>query len=309
LAFGADFGVQSHKDQPNLQAKLEEALDVASYTGQVPWTASFFHAFPSLSTSVRDFGAFAMKRASMRASSESRKDLFYHLRFNADLPEDAILPFIAANTILAIIAGSDTTASALSNAIYYLLSNPADLHWLQHEIEQFFPQATDGTTDIDPTMLADMPWLNAVINETLRLQPPVPSGLNRAPAAGSGGKMVGPYFIKEGTSVIVSPYVLHRDPRYFSPDPDRFWPARWLDQNKAKTILDTAAFIPFSQGQANCVGKRLAIFELQYILVLLLGRFNISFSPQWDSDHWEKGLKDRFVLAKDRLMVELKAKC
>ncbi|KAF9058876.1 cytochrome P450 [Rhodocollybia butyracea] len=212
---------------------------------------------------------------------------------------------------MAIVAGSDTTASVLCNAIYYLLSNSNDLRRLIAEIEEFFPGTRNSTvTNIDTAKLADMTWLNAVINETLRLQPPVPSSIQRAPASGSGGKMMGPHFIKEGTSVVVSTYVIHRDPRYFSPNPDKFWPTRWLNDKRANnvTALETTAFIPFSLGQANCVGKRLAIFELQYVLVLLFSRYEISFAPEWDQGEWEMGLKDRLVLVKDRLMVEMKVR-
>jgi cytochrome P450 len=207
-----------------------------------------------------------------------------------------------------MIAGSDTTASALTSAVYYLLSNPKDLAKLSAEIQEFFPPNSDGTTTIEMSKLSGMSWLNAIINETLRLQPPVPSGLQRAPAAGSGGKMIGSHYIKEGTAVLVPSYVLHRDPQYFSPDPDKFWPARWLEENRSKVILDTAAFIPFSQGQANCAGRRLAMTELRYVLVLLFSRFNISFAPESNPLEWERDLKDRFVLDKERLMVSLSLK-
>ncbi|KAJ4477110.1 hypothetical protein C8R41DRAFT_773276, partial [Lentinula lateritia] len=69
--------------------------------------------------------------------------------------------------------------------------------------------------------------------------------------------------------------------------------------------LDTSAFIPFSQGPANCVGKRLAMFELRYVLVLLFSRYEFSFLAGWDAANWERGLKDQFVLAKDVLRVTL----
>ncbi|GAW10037.1 cytochrome p450 [Lentinula edodes] len=158
-------------------------LATPALTMQIPWSVAIVQAFPWLSTSLRSFGAFAVSQAKLRASNESRKDLFYYLRSYSDVPQDSLFAFIPC------------------------------------EIEEAFP---DSGTNIDIQKLDKMPWLNAVINETLRLQPPVPSGLQRAPAVGSKGKLVGSHYIKEGTSVLVSPYVLHRDPRYFFPHPDKY---------------------------------------------------------------------------------------
>ncbi|KAJ3873159.1 high nitrogen upregulated cytochrome P450 monooxygenase 2 [Lentinula edodes] len=302
LAFAANFDALRNNDANHFQKNMERALLTPALTMQIPWSVAIVQAFPWLSTSLRSFGAFAVSQAKLRASNESRKDLFYYLRSYSDVPQDSLFAFIVSNAVLAIIAGSDTSASALCNAIYYLVANPKDMQTLQQEIEEAFP---DSGTNIDIQKLDKMPWLNAVINETLRLQPPVPSGLQRAPAVGSKGKLVGSHYIKEGTSVLVSPYVLHRDPRYFFPHPDKYWPARWLPENADSVTLDTSAFIPFSQGPANCVGKRLAMFELRYLLVLLFSRYEFSFQTGWDAANWERGLKDQFVLAKDALKVTL----
>ncbi|KAJ3816970.1 cytochrome P450 [Lentinula raphanica] len=307
LAFAAEFNALCNNDANHFQKNMDEALFTPALTMQVPWSVWIAQAVPwLLNTSFRDFGAFAVQQAKLRASNEVRKDLFYHLSSYSDVAEDSMFSFIVSNAVLAIIAGSDTTASALSNAIYYLVANPKDMQMLQQEIEDVFPH--DDTTAIDVNKLEDLQWLDAVINETLRLQPPLPSGLQRAPAVGNKGKSVGSHYFQEGTAVLVSPYVLHRDPRYFFPDPDRFWPARWLPENAESVTLDTSAFIPFSQGQASCVGKRLALFEMKYILVLLFSKYEFVFPAGWEVGSWERGLKDQLVLAKDKLMVRLTPK-
>jgi cytochrome P450 len=76
-------------------------------------------------------------------------------------------------------------------------------------------------------------------------------------------------FVPEGTSAVVHTYSLHHDPRYFSPFPDNFIPERWLASedkialdptifSEHEVIHNTAAFIPFSVGPSNCVGRNLA---------------------------------------------------
>ncbi|EEB93292.1 hypothetical protein MPER_08075 [Moniliophthora perniciosa FA553] len=222
---------------------------------------------------------------------------------NNALDEEASpMPFIS----VAIVAGSDTTASALSGVIYYLLANPSYIDLLRNELKVAFPPLKDGHLPLELEKLAELPLLNGIINETLRLQPPIPTGLQRAPERGSGGRLVGTHFVHEDTAILVPPYVLHRDPRYFWPKPDTFWPERWIEyQTNPDIILETAAFIPFSSGPANCAGKRLAILELRFVVALLVSRFDMRFTPGWDIRKWEEGLKDRFMISKGELMVEI----
>ena len=174
--------------------------------------------------------------------------------------------------------------------------------------------------------------ISTVRNETLRLQPPVASSLQRAPAIGSGGKVLGPnmyesftscitarsiHFVKkriitEGTAIQVPPYVIHRDPRYFFPNPDKFWPERWLKQDLDDTnvniILERNAFIPFSTGSANCAGKPLAMIELRLMTCLIVRTFELSFEDGYDPSRWEEGILDRFLMVKGKLPVKLKTR-
>ena len=115
--------------------------------------------------------------------------------------------------------------------------------------------------------------------------------------------------ITEGTAVQVPPYVIHRDPRYFFPNPDKFWPDRWLktkDHHGIDVILERNAFIPFSTGSANCAGKPLAMIELRLMTCLIVRTFELSFEEGYDPSRWEEGLLDRFVMVKGELPVKLK---
>lgn len=161
-------------------------------------------------------------------------------------------------------------------------------------------------------------------NETLRFQPAVPTAIQRAPEKGTGGKWVGEHFFSENTAVNVPPYVLHRDPRYFFPLTDTFWPDRWLPASLAQPhptlasekspftanytgpiITNTTAFIPFSMGHANCVGKNLALAEIRVVLALLMQKFEMRFAAGYDPVRWEKEMVDYTLLKVGELPVEL----
>ena len=111
--------------------------------------------------------------------------------------------------------------------------------------------------------------------------------------------------ITEGTAIQVPPYALHRDPRYFFPNPDKFWPDRWLKQD-VNIVLERNAFIPFSTGQASCPGKPLAMIQVRLVTYLFVSTFELSFEDGFDPLQWETGLLDRFSMDKGVLPIKLK---
>ncbi|KAF9543833.1 high nitrogen upregulated cytochrome P450 monooxygenase 2 [Agrocybe pediades] len=316
MAFGGSFDLMRHGDKDGLWHGMQSALLTAGVTQHVPWLAHIVRAIPSTGVALRRFGQFAVNQAKTRFSKEvEKRDLFYHLIHASEpdsdptAPNPTYLPLVVSNATLAIIAGSDTTSTVLSNIFYYLIHHPEYMKRLKAEIDEHFPlsDTVHGTSAIELGKLGSMKFLNAIINETLRLQPAVPTSLQRQPAKGSGGQAVGEYFIPEGTAVNIPPYCLHRNPRYFSPRTDDFWPERWLlDKTTAKGFVhDMSAFIPFSVGPANCAGKHLALLELRYVTTLLVRGFDFKFEEGFTAQMWEDGIEDRFVMAKGPLPVVL----
>ena len=125
-------------------------------------------------------------------------------------------------------------------------------------------------------------------------------------------------FLTEGTAVNVPPYVLHRDPRYFSPATETFWPDRWLtsssrdysliglEKGSSPVITNTSAFIPFSMGHAICAGKNLALAEMRLVIALLMQKFDLNFAKGYDPRRWEAEMVDLFVMKPSELPVALK---
>lgn len=111
-------------------------------------------------------------------------------------------------------------------------------------------------------------------------------------------------FVPDGTGVYVPPYVYNRDPRYFSPNTESFWPERWLRAKGDPSITHNMnAFMSFSAGPANCVGKPLALIEMRLTLAFLLQTFNFRFADGYDSKKWVDGLGDWLVTTRGALPV------
>lgn len=111
--------------------------------------------------------------------------------------------------------------------------------------------------------------------------------------------------IPEGTEIFIPPYVLHRDPRNFSPFTNKFWPDRWLPRSQGMGngeyiaehyIHNECAFFPFSYGPYNCAGRNLARVELRATLVSLVHRFDMDFGDGFDKAGWLASLEDHTVI-------------
>ncbi|KAL5514555.1 hypothetical protein ACEPAG_1871 [Sanghuangporus baumii] len=304
MVFGGGLGLMQSNDGGGVRAVTEGNFKVLGILGQIPWIAGLVRKLSAVPKEQQDFESFAFQRYVMRKEQGSTKrDLFHYITNEEGLEEVKISQDQSMNDIIiAIAAGADTTSTVLSGLFFYLLSDPPALDRLKEEVDSEFP-VTEGES-FDAVKLARMPYLNAVINEALRLQPPAPTILQRSPLEGSGGKLVAGRFVPEGTAVYVPPYVLHRDPRYFSPFPDSFVPERWIDDNN-KFTTNTSAFIPFSTGPANCVGKNLALLEMRMVVAAIIQKFDIKFAAGYDPRTWDEELQEFMAMRVGRLPVAL----
>ena len=112
-------------------------------------------------------------------------------------------------------------------------------------------------------------------------------------------------------------YVLHRDPKYFYPSPEEFNPNRWLAHDSKEKgesmssngfIHNTAAFIPFSVGPMNCLGKQVAYREMSVIIANILRRFDMRLAEDFDPEMFLNKTRDYMVLTKGPLRVVLTRK-
>lgn len=161
-----------------------------------------------------------------------------------------------------LIAGHETTASALTFTFLLLTQNPAAQARLREETAQVLAGRVAGADD-----LPALSYAKQVAEESMRIYPPAWVMGRRAIAA----DRIGNHEIAAGMHVVVSPILTHRDPRFF-PEPLRFLPERFASKDAAPR----GAYFPFAAGPRQCIGMGFALMELQLILSTLLQAADIT---------------------------------
>jgi cytochrome P450 len=171
-----------------------------------------------------------------------------------------------------LLAGRDTTASLLSWTIWLLARHPAVFNRLRSQIlEDFGPY--EQTEKITFSSLKSCTYLQHVLNEVLRLYPPVPMNSRRATKdttlpLGGGPDGRSPLFVKKGVEVEYFVYVMHREEEFWGKDAKEFNPNRWVDHKSGWEYL------PFNGGPRICLGQQFALTEAGYVITRLLQRFD-----------------------------------
>ncbi|KAE8151798.1 cytochrome P450 [Aspergillus avenaceus] len=214
-----------------------------------------------------------------RMESESTGAGFItYIQNNRD-PKSTLLPEeVFPNMSFLMIAGSETTATLLSGCTFFMLQHREVYDKLVTEIRQEF----SSTSEMTFASVGSLPYLRAVIQEALRMHPPVPLGMPRI--VPDGGAVVSGRFVPGKTSVAVASWVAYRSPSNFT-DPQKFLPERWLDNASEKRDDKTDAFQPFSLGPRGCPGKSLGYSEASLMLARLLWSFDLHLSEEchdWD---------------------------
>uniref|UniRef100_A0A8C5KW91 Cytochrome P450, family 27, subfamily a, polypeptide 1 n=1 Tax=Jaculus jaculus TaxID=51337 RepID=A0A8C5KW91_JACJA len=184
-------------------------------------------------------------------------------------PHDAVATFPEL-----LLAGVDTTSNTLTWALYHLSKNPEIQEALHKEVVGVappgqVPQHSD---------FAHMPLLKAVIKETLRLYPVVPT--NSRITMDKEVEIDGLLFPKN-TQFVFCHYVASRDPKSFS-EPDTFLPYRWLRKSESDSprVQHPFGSVPFGYGVRSCLGRRIAELEMQLMLSRLIQKYEVVLTPE-----------------------------
>ncbi|KAF2724732.1 benzoate 4-monooxygenase cytochrome-like protein P450 [Polychaeton citri CBS 116435] len=322
LCFGKDFGMLERADNRFVIDLLSNAARRHLICGTY-LPIHEYHLdkvlFRKIARQRAQYMAYSKQQAGerMKIGLESdRQDFFYYLLRARD-PETGkgfSTAELWGESNLLIIAGSDTTSTALTAVFFYLTHNPQKLAKLTREIREAFDDVEEiklGAT------LSGLSYLRACIDEAMRMSPSVGGILPRQVLP--GGTSIDGHIIPEGTVVGVPHYAIHHNAEYY-PSPFEFVPERWIAGSEFSTeqvATAQSAFCPFSVGPRGCIGKGMAYAELTTSLARAVYMFDMQLAPgshvgEGNTTALEEGrrrasefqLKDTFTSAKDGPMIQ-----
>ncbi|KAK3692953.1 cytochrome P450-like protein [Podospora appendiculata] len=190
-------------------------------------------------------------------------------------------------------AGSETTAISLSAVFYYLLKNPHALASLRAEIDDAAREGRFSDTETGLVTWHEsqtLSYLDAVVKEAFRLHPA--PGLPMERIVPEGGLEIAGHYVKGGTIVGCSAWVIHRNKDVFGEDVEAFRPERWLvdaRRNEAEEVQRVknmnGTMLQFGMGSRTCIGKNISLLEIYKLVPSMLRRFEIEFDDP--NQEWE----------------------
>ncbi|TVY43628.1 putative sterigmatocystin biosynthesis P450 monooxygenase [Lachnellula occidentalis] len=257
MGFGESLGALEYGQQTQQSRDLEmitifgavqsELAPLSTFAFAIP--LPFIQEFRYCQDRMTKHGMTAVARnRALSEKGETGRTVFNKIVAEAG-NESALTDAMLADEARAfIIAGSDTTARTLTYLIWATLKHPSVKQRLQDEVDRL-PTGFSGKDAME------LPYLMAIIKETLRLYSAAPGSLPRS--VPSGGRTLGGYLLPQGTTVSTQAWTLHRDAAIFERPLD-FIPERWFEPTQ--NMKD--AFMPFGGGSRICLGIHLAYIEM-----------------------------------------------
>ncbi|KAI0037701.1 cytochrome P450 [Auriscalpium vulgare] len=285
VVFGGSSELELMKegDPRNLIHGAKMANVIPDSFGQSPWLMDILWHIPA----GKDMFQFQKRVADMVRTRlnvakppQALRDLMSYLIEAGNIPQQDL----ELDAAVAIQGGSGNTTVTISLAFYFMLSEPGTFDTLRNELAKAFP---DPTGALPPAELAALPYLNAVVNEALRLGSPffVPR------IVPVGGMTIDGRFIPEDTIVAIAAYSQQTSPDNFFPDPMRFRPLRWLQDGLGPdTKANMSVLASFSAGNHACIAKAFAYQEMRYVIARLVLAYDMSLSDAFDIKAFRDGI-------------------
>ncbi|KAI1749331.1 cytochrome P450 [Xylaria castorea] len=261
-----------------------------SFVRLLPWKMNSL--FEHLTTTLSSL-CMPMLQEKKDAISNSKDDHFDILslliksgNFTDPQLRDQLLTFLAA--------GHETTSSALSWACYLLAKYPEFQETLREEIRHALPNDSeiDGKVTDLGGILEPLPYLNGIMNETLRLYPTVPLTMRQAIRDSNLAGQV----IPKGVIVILSMWQMNRSPELWGSDAGEFRPERWITAGKPNSnggADSNYEFLTFLHGPRSCIGQGFAKAEMRCLLASMIRSFS-----------WDLAMDESKILPKGAVTIK-----
>ncbi|MGC4059953.1 MAG: cytochrome P450 [Aquabacterium sp.] len=295
LAFGADVNtlesdhdvIQTHLDKvfPQWFERITSAVPYWRFV-KLPADRALDRSVRAINAAIDRFIAQARQRlADDPALRAAPGNLLEAMIVAADEPGSGLSDDdVAGNVLTMLLAGEDTTATTIAWLCHYLHQDQEVLRKVRAEVTQHAP----GVAPLSPEHLAGMGYLDACINEALRLKPVAPF----LPMESAKDMVIGDVAVPAGTLIWTAARIDAMDPARV-PRPEAFLPERWLDEGASQghdSSLKRLS-IPFGAGPRVCPGRHLAITEIKMATAMLLTHFDI------ESVGTQDGLPPRELMA------------
>ncbi|KAE8151096.1 cytochrome P450-domain-containing protein [Aspergillus avenaceus] len=300
LAFGAPFGMlEKGKDiaemrkTPDAEPCYVQAVEVLNRRGEVsatlgacpaliPW-AKYIpdRFFKDGLQAVENLAGIAVARVNERLKPEvmannTRVDLLARLMEGKDAQGNRLgREELTAEALTQLIAGSDTTSNTSCAILYWCLRTPGVIEKLHNALDQAIPEDVEVPTH---SMVKDIPYLQWIIWETMRIHSTSAMGLPRQIPPGAPPIKISNHTFHAGDVLSVPSYTIHRSQEIWGPDAEQFVPERWAPETL--TPRQKAAFIPFSTGPRACVGRNVAEMELLVICATVFRLFDFQIQQE-----------------------------
>lgn len=282
LAFGTELGyLATDRDLFDYIQTTESTLPIMLATALMPGLLSVIQS-PRLKWLIPDVRNMAGIGSVLGVAHSAVAERFGD---KAVVKKDMLGSFVAhgltrqeaeAETVVQLIAGSDTSATAIRSTLLFIMTSPRVYRRLQAEIDMGIRDGriSSPITDVEARAL---PYLQAVIREGLRLWPPATAVL---PKISTRDQVVCGIPIPAGTHVAWAPFSFLRNKDTFGQDADLFKPERWLDIDPTSyRAMDQTVMMEFASGSRwECLGKNVAQIELNKTYVELLRRFDFTLA-------------------------------
>ncbi|KAI0204189.1 cytochrome P450 [Astrocystis sublimbata] len=300
---GREFNMLENSEDPLLDAyaqilepvpeKLVYAMSSImfglSFVQLLPWRLNkwFIHYTTTLSSLCMDL--IRQKKDAIMDAKDDQFDILSLLiksgNFTNTQLRDQLLTFLAA--------GHETTSAALSWACFLLAKHPDLQNMLRQEVKQALPEnAGIGEKAELASILEALPYLNGIMNETLRLYPTVPLTMRQAIR---DSNLAG-HPIPKGVTVIISMWQMNRSPELWGPEPSEFRPDRWITAGKPNShggATSNYDFLTFLHGPRSCIGQGFAKAEMRCLLASMIRSFS-----------WELAMDESKILPKGSITIK-----